>query len=237
MPQYIALVPAAGTGARMGAGTPKQYLELAGRPLLYYAVQQLASNTRIDRVLVVLSPGDHRFAAIDWGPVRDRIETLYCGGAERSASVYNGLLAARDGIEGDDWVLVHDAARPCLSAAALHRLIEEIGEDETGGLLALPVADTLKRANGADRIAGTVSRESLWHAQTPQMFRYGLLVEALRRTAKDGVTDEAGAIERIGLRPRLVRGEPRNLKITYPEDLELAQLLLREASGRPGSAR
>jgi 2-C-methyl-D-erythritol 4-phosphate cytidylyltransferase len=232
MPQYIALVPAAGTGARMGVGTPKQYLELGGRPLLYYAVQQLASNARIERVLVVLAPGDHRFATIDWGPLSERIETLYCGGAERSASVFNGLLAARDGIDGDDWVLVHDAARPCLSAAALDRLIDEIGEDETGGLLALPVADTLKRANGADRIAATVARESLWQAQTPQMFRYGLLVEALRRTAKQGVTDEAGAIERLGLRPKLVRGEPRNLKITYPEDLDLARLIVRAASGR-----
>src|SRR5690349_18258239 len=182
MPQYIALVPAAGSGARMDAGIPKQYLELAGRPLLYHAVQQLASDRRIERILVVLAPGDHQFAAIDWGDLVDRIETLYCGGAERFASVYNGLLAARDGIDGDDWVLVHDAARPCLSAAALNRLIEEVGEDETGGLLALPVADTLKRAGGEDRIEATVSRESLWRAQTPQMFRYGLLVEALRRT-------------------------------------------------------
>jgi 2-C-methyl-D-erythritol 4-phosphate cytidylyltransferase len=237
MPQYIALVPAAGTGARMGGGTPKQYLELAGRPLLYYAVQQLASNRRIERVLVVLAPGDHHYSTIDWGPLAGRIETLYCGGAERSASVFNGLLAARDGIDGDDWVLVHDAARPCLSAAALDRLIDDIGDDETGGLLALPVADTLKRGNGADRIAATVSRESLWQAQTPQMFRYGLLVEALRRTAEEGVTDEAGAIERIGLKPKLVRGEPRNLKITYPEDLELAQLIVRDASGRAGLAR
>ena len=230
MPQYIALVPAAGSGTRMGAETPKQYLEIGGRPLLYHAVRQLAANPIIERVLVVLAPGDRRFSAIRWEGIEDRIEPLYCGGAERCATVFNGLLAARDAVEGDDWVLVHDAARPCVTAAALQRLIDEVGEDEAGGLLALPVADTLKRANGEDRIATTVSRESLWQAQTPQMFRYGLLLEALRRTAKDPVTDEAGAIERIGLKPRLVMGEARNLKITYPEDLELARLIVRGTS-------
>jgi 2-C-methyl-D-erythritol 4-phosphate cytidylyltransferase len=232
MPQYIALVPAAGSGARMGAAMPKQYLEVGGKPLLYHAVRQLAANPSIQRVLVVLAPGDRRFCEIRWDGIGDRVEPLYCGGAERCATVFNGLLAARDALEGDDWVLVHDAARPCLSAAALQRLIEEVGDDEAGGLLALPVADTLKRANGEDRIATTVSRESLWQAQTPQMFRYGLLIEALRRMAKEHLTDEAGAIERIGLKPKLVMGEARNLKITYPQDLELARLIVDGAAAQ-----
>lgn len=210
----------------MGAATPKQYLEVAGRPLLYYTLRELAAHPKIERILVVLAPGDRRFSRVPCGDLGCPVETLYCGGAARAASVYNGLLAARDAMDGDDWVLVHDAARPCLSAAALHRLIDEVGDDETGGLLAMPVADTLKRANGEDRIAATVPREGLWQAQTPQMFRYGLLVEALRRTTASGVTDEAGAIERIGLKPKLVMGEARNLKITYPEDLELAKLVL-----------
>jgi 2-C-methyl-D-erythritol 4-phosphate cytidylyltransferase len=226
VPRYIALVPAAGTGARMAAEAPKQYLEVAGRPVLYYTLRELAAHPSIERILVVLAPGDRRFADVPCAELRCPVDTLYCGGAERCASVYNGLLAARDALQADDWVLVHDAARPCLSAAALQRLIVEVGDDETGGLLALPVADTLKRANGEDRIAATVPREGLWQAQTPQMFRYGLLIEALRRTTGTGVTDEAGAIERIGLRPKLVMGEARNLKITYPEDLELAKLVL-----------
>ena len=226
VPRYIALVPAAGTGARMGAGTPKQYLEVAGRPLLYYTLRKLAAHPSIERILVVLAPGDRHFAGVPCDDLGCYVDTLYCGGTERCASVYNGLLAARDGFDADDWVLVHDAARPCLSAAALHRLIREVGDDDTGGLLALPVADTLKRADGKDRVAGTVSREGLWQAQTPQLFRYGLLIEALRRTTGSGVTDEAGAIERIGLEPKLVMGEARNLKITYPEDLELAKLVL-----------
>jgi 2-C-methyl-D-erythritol 4-phosphate cytidylyltransferase len=144
--------------------------------------------------------------------------------------VYNGLLAARDAISGDDWVLVHDAARPCLSAAAIDRLIREVGEDEAGGLLAVPVADTLKRSDGDDRVTATERREGLWQAQTPQMFRYGFLVEALRRAGPAAITDEAGAIEKMGLKPKLVMGEPRNLKVTYPQDLELAAMILREPS-------
>jgi 2-C-methyl-D-erythritol 4-phosphate cytidylyltransferase len=155
------------------------------------------------------------------------VQPLYCGGETRSATVYNGLLAARDAMNGDDWILVHDAARPCVSTAAIDRLIAEIGDDEAGGLLAVPVADTLKRSDGDSRIVSTERREGLWQAQTPQMFRYGFLVEALRRCGPDAVTDEAGAIERIGLKPRLVKGELRNMKVTYPEDLALAALVLK----------
>jgi 2-C-methyl-D-erythritol 4-phosphate cytidylyltransferase len=225
--RYFALVPAAGTGSRLGSSTPKQYLTLAGRPVLYHTLRLLADEARIEQVFVVLAPGDAHFRAIELDRLGTRIQPLYCGGETRAASVYNGLLAARDTIAGDDWVLVHDAARPCLSGGALERLIQEVGEDEAGGLLAIPVADTLKRADGESRVVTTERREGLWQAQTPQMFRYGFLVEALRKSGSAAVTDEAGAIERLGLKPRLVMGEGRNIKITYPQDLELAALILK----------
>ena len=228
MSRYFALVPAAGSGSRLGSSTPKQYLSLAGRPVLYYSLRQLAGHPRIEQVFVVLAPADAEFRTASWDPFEARIQPLYCGGETRAASVYNGLLAAHDAIAGDDWVLVHDAARPCLSADALDRLIREVGDDEAGGLLALPVADTLKRADGDDRVATTERREGLWQAQTPQMFRYGSLIEALRRSGPATVTDESGAVERLGLKPRLVMGEARNLKITYGQDLELAELILRD---------
>ena len=210
----------------MGMATPKQYLEIGGRPLIEHTLRAIAADPRISRVFVILAPGDTQFRALSSAP--GNIETLYCGGETRSASVYNGLVAVRDAVSGDDWVLVHDAARPCLSAAALSRLIAQVGENDAGGLLAIPVADTLKRADAGNRVVSTESREGLWQAQTPQMFRYGVLVEALRRAGAAGVTDEAGAVERLGLKPKLVMGEARNLKVTYPEDLELAARLLGE---------
>ena len=228
MSRYFALVPAAGSGSRLGSSTPKQYLPLAGRPVLYHTLRQLAGHPRIEQVFVVLAPGDAEFRTASWGALEPRIHPLYCGGETRAASVYNGLLAVNDAVAGDDWVLVHDAARPCLSADALERLMREVGEDDDGGLLAIPVADTLKRGDGDSRVAATERREGLWQAQTPQMFRYASLIEALRRSGPAAVTDEAGAIERLGLKPRLVMGETRNLKITYSQDLELAELILRD---------
>ena len=225
MPRYFALVPAAGSGARMGASTPKQYLEVAGRPLLYYTLRTLGGEPRIARTYVVVAPGE---AASAERCVREfaTARLLDCGGETRAASVLNGLSAAADEIRPDDWVLVHDAARPCLSAAALGRLIDTIGEDEVGGLFAVPVADTLKRVGDDARVAGTASRDGLWQAQTPQMFRYRVLTEALRRAGTVAVTDEASAVERMGLEPKLVMGETRNFKVTYPEDLELAMRVL-----------
>lgn len=227
MPKYFALIPAAGGGARMGAELPKQYLELAGRPLLAHAIGRLCAEPRIAQVFVVLAPGDCHFARFDWRRFAPRLEPLYCGGETRAASVFNGLLAAHDAIAAADWVLVHDAARPCLDPAELGRLLEELGDDATGGLLAIPVADTLKRANRDGLVLRTESRDHLWQAQTPQMFRYRLLVEALRAAGPAVITDEASAIENLGLKPKLVMGGARNLKVTYPEDLALAELILK----------
>jgi 2-C-methyl-D-erythritol 4-phosphate cytidylyltransferase len=242
MAKAYALLPAAGSGSRMGVTMPKQYLEIAGQPLLYHAVSAMARHPRIEQTFVVLAPGDTRFPAGGWRELRAKVTPLYCGGATRAASVFNGLLAARDAIAEADWVLVHDAARPCLGREDLDRLFGELESDETGGLLAVPVADTLKRANRDARVAGTEPRDNLWLAQTPQMFRYRVLIEALRAADPASVTDEARAIEALGLKPRLVMGDTRNIKVTYPEDLVLAELILRsrqpprKAAGRQPSA-
>jgi 2-C-methyl-D-erythritol 4-phosphate cytidylyltransferase len=229
MSRIFALIPAAGAGSRMAAGLPKQYLSLAGRPLLYHAMSALCRHAAVERVFVVLAPGDAHFAATDWAPFTGKLEPLYCGAVTRAASVFNGLLAADDEISANDWVLVHDAVRPCLTLQVLERLIAAVRNETTGGLLALPVVDTLKRSDENAYVLQTEPREHLWQAQTPQMFRYGLLVEALRTIDPLLATDEASAIERLGLRPRLVIGDARNLKVTYPQDLALAEMVLRSA--------
>jgi 2-C-methyl-D-erythritol 4-phosphate cytidylyltransferase len=226
MPRFFALIPAAGSGSRMANELPKQYLELSGRPLLYHSVERLCGHPQIQQVFVVLAQGDPHFARFDWQPFASKLKLLHCGGDTRAASVFNGLLAARDTIAASDWVLVHDAARPCLGTAELDRLIRELGDDATGGLLAVPVTDTLKRANRENQVMQTESRENLWQAQTPQMFRYRLLIEALRATDHTLATDEASAVEKLGLKPKLVMGDTRNLKVTYPQDLALAELIL-----------
>lgn len=222
--RFLGLIPAAGSGSRLGGDVPKQYLEVWGRPLLWYAVRALAADARIETVFVVLAPGDERFFRCDWNVLGDRVAPLFCGGATRAASVYNGLVATSDVIDLDDWVLVHDAARPCLAANDLARLIDALQEDEVGGLLATPVSDTLKRGDTSQRVVATEPRADLWRAQTPQMFRYGTLLRALASAGE--VTDEAAAVESLGLRPRLVSGSAGNVKVTFAEDLALAGALL-----------
>jgi len=222
--RFFGLIPAAGAGERMGLDRPKQYLKLLGRPMLYHSVKALLAGGRIDTVFVVLAPGDGEFRQHAWGEFGERIAPLYCGGATRHDSVLNGLVAASSTAQPDDWMLVHDAARPCLGQRELQRMLDLLAEDDVGGILAVPVADTLKRADSAGRIQATEPREHLWQAQTPQMFRHGLLLQALSRTAK--LTDEAGAVEALGLTPKLVLGSSTNLKVTYPEDLQLAETIL-----------
>ena len=225
----FALIAAAGTGSRIARGTPKQYLPLAGKPMLWHSVRALCA-ARPENVFVVLAPGDEEFARHEWGAFDGRVEALYCGGETRRDSVYNGLVAASAAVDADDFMLVHDAARPCVPKADLERLIAECSADRIGGILALPVAETVKRVAkdeaGTQRIAGTEDRTQLWLAQTPQMFRVGLLMQALRQ-AKRNVTDEAAAIEQLGLRPRMIAGSRENLKVTYPEDLAIAEAILR----------
>lgn len=221
---FYALVPAAGFGARMGNELPKQYMTLAGRPMIYHALATLCANPEITTVFVVLAPDDVQWRSYDWSKFGDKLQPLFCGGQTRAESVLNGLLASE--LEPDDWVLVHDAARPCLSAQQLALLLEEVRHDEVGGLLAVPVADTLKRADARQRVEYTESRAGLWQAQTPQMFRTGLLVRALENAPV--VTDEASAVEALGLFPRLVSSDSSNFKVTYPQDLQMAELLLSE---------
>ena len=222
MTEFHALVPAAGFGARMGHEIPKQYLPLAGQPMIAHALNSLCSNLDISMVFVVLAPEDTLYHSYDWSRFGDKLQPLFCGGEKRSDTVLNGLIASE--LEPDDWILVHDAARPCLKQEQLARLIAETRDDAVGGILAVPVADTLKRADDEGRIVRTEDRAGLWQAQTPQMFRAGLLMQALQ--ALPQVTDEASAIEALGLHPKLVLGEPTNFKVTYPQDLLMAELLL-----------
>jgi len=225
MPNYFAIVPAAGSGARFGAATPKQYLPLLGKPMLYHTLAALCSAPSLMRVAVVLSPEDEIWPDYDWSVLGSKLETVFRGGATRALSVSAGLQALATAATEDDWVLVHDAARPCLSVGQIEGMIAELADDPVGGLLAVPVADTLKRGDAEQRVAGTVPRDGLWQAQTPQMFRYGLLTRALAEFP--GVTDEAGAVEATGRQPRLVRSNAANLKVTYAADLSLAETILR----------
>jgi len=222
-----AVVPAAGAGRRFGAGLPKQYLSLAGQTIQQHTLDRLSALSELDRIVVAIAADDERARILPYA-CPDRLRFV-AGGGERMDSVLAGLeWLTATGAADDDWVLVHDVARPLLRPADVRRLLAELADDPVGGLLANPVRDTMKRADDHDRISGTVSREQLWHALTPQMFRLGTLLRALRAARADGalVTDEAAAIERLGLAPRLVSGARDNLKITFPEDLPLAEALL-----------
>jgi 2-C-methyl-D-erythritol 4-phosphate cytidylyltransferase len=223
----FAVVPAAGAGERFGTAVPKQYADLAGAPVLSRTFDRLAS-LGCERTFVVLAPDDREYERRVGA--RNDVEILRCGDATRTATVRNALASLELRCNADDWVLVHDAVRPCVPRAALTRLMDELGDDPVGGLLAMPVADTLKRAQG-DRVTSTENREALWQAQTPQMFRYAILKAALDRDPGAAFTDEAQAVEAFAatgacMRPRLVLGSPANLKITYPEDLSLAAAIL-----------
>lgn len=228
-PRHFAIVPAAGTGTRMGASKPKQYLPLLGRPLIHHALSVLCAAPTIDKVFVVLSIGDAEWRSYDWSTLGPKLVPLYCGGPTRADSVLAGLRAIADQAIQSDWVLVHDAARPCLAPWHIDKLVRELAGDEVGGLLAVPVADTLKRADSHRHVLATVPRESLWQAQTPQMFRYVMLRRALE--SAHNVTDEASAIEAAGLRPRLIEGDATNLKVTFPLDLHLAEWILNNREG------
>lgn len=219
--RFIALVPAAGSGNRLGGDRPKQYRELAGRPMLWHTLTRLASHPLIETVAVVLATDDGVFDSMDWRGVGG-LRPVRCGGETRAHSVRNGLASLEDEVTADDWILVHDAARPCLSHEVIDRLVAALADDAVGGIAALPVADTLKRATSAGRIRETVPREGLWAAQTPQMFRYGLLASALAGPL-DGITDEASAMEQAGHAPRLIEGDPANLKVTFERDLASAE--------------
>ena len=229
MPKTFALVPAAGQGTRMGDSLPKQYLPVAGRPMMFHSLEALAAVGRIVHVIAFLSPLDRHWGAHDWSAFPEKIEALFAGGASRGESVANALALLAGRAAADDWILVHDAARPCIATRLVEQFLDEVGDDPVGGLLAMPLADTLKRAEDSMRVGETIPREGLWRAQTPQMFRYDVLRRGLARTP--GATDESQAVESLGQMPRIVQGENANLKVTFADDLPLAEMILARQGG------
>ena len=225
-PRRFALIPAAGGSARFGGAEPKQYALLAGVPVLRRAIAALNDSVVLEAVFVVLARGDKLYAE-RIGAIAG-VVPLYCGGRTRGESVANGLATIGEHAVAEDWVLVHDAARPCVDVATLNRLLHELEDEPVGGLLAVPLGDTLKRAEtGAGlRVGATEERTGLWCAQTPQMFRYAILHHALKQADPATITDEAQAVEALGVKPRLVLGSPANIKVTFPEDLALAEAIL-----------
>jgi 2-C-methyl-D-erythritol 4-phosphate cytidylyltransferase len=222
----FALIPAAGAGMRFGGAVPKQYASLGGVPLLRRSIDALNDAILLEAVFVVLAPEDKLYAELI-GQVRG-VQALYCGGATRADSVKNGLAVIGRHAVAEDWVLVHDAVRPCIDVPTLNRLLHELEDEPVGGLLAVPLADSLKRAEGGAglRAISTEPRDGLWCAQTPQMFRYAILQHAFRSADCSRLTDEAQAVEGLGVKPRLVQGSPANIKVTYPEDVALAEAIL-----------
>jgi 2-C-methyl-D-erythritol 4-phosphate cytidylyltransferase len=221
-PRFFALIPCAGSGTRAGTAGPKQYERIAGQPMIWHTLSAFAAVQRIARTMVVVAPTDGFF---ERNPSTSAL-VVPCGGATRAASVANGLRELRRaGAVDADWVLVHDAARCLVTPDLVNRLIDACAEDEVGGLLAHPLADTLKVEQDG-RVQSTIERDGKWLAQTPQMFRLGMLRQALEH-AGDRVTDEAGAIEGMGLKPLLVPAGAQNFKVTWPEDFEMAEAVLR----------
>lgn len=224
--KFWAVIPAAGIGSRMQAGIPKQYLQINGKCILEYTLECFCSHPGITGVVVAVATADdhwHNLAVASHAKV-----TTAAGGAERFNSVLNGLRHLQQQADAEDWVLVHDAVRPCLHHDDIDRLLTELGEHPVGGLLALPVRDTMKRVNDDGEVTETVDRSGLWHALTPQMFRLAMLEQAIAR-AVDGeqmITDEAQAMELCGYRPVVVQGRADNIKITHKGDLPLAELYL-----------
>lgn len=225
-PACWVVIPAAGAGRRMGSEIPKQYLPLAGRTIIEHTLACFTHHPAVRGIIIAIAADDEWWSAL---AIASTVPVVTVpGGAERADSVRNALDGLEEMANANDWVLVHDAARPCLSREDLDRLIAAVASDEVGGLLAAPVRDTMKRADAAGRVERTEDRTGLWHALTPQMFRLGLLGRALREALSAGaaVTDEASAVERLGLRPRLVEGSALNIKVTRPEDLPLAGFVL-----------
>ena len=227
MPRMFVLIPAAGGGARFGGRTPKQYAMLGSEPMLRRTIERLRQVLAPATVAVALSDDDVHFERVIG--VREGITALRCGGATRGETIANALVALRATCNDDDWVLVHDAARPCVPRDALERLVAHLKHDAIGGLLAIPVADTLKKSDGdadAPRVLATIGRAGIWQAQTPQMFRYAILARAFGAGGAGDWTDEAQAVESLGHKPMLVRGSPANVKVTFPDDLALAAAIL-----------
>lgn len=226
-PEYWAIVPAAGTGKRMGAEIPKQYLTLNGKTVIEHTLDRLLNVERLSGVIVVVSPYDQHWREL---PIsrHPKVGTVE-GGHERCDSVLNGLRALNGRVSKLDWVLVHDAARPCVMEENIQVLCDEVEEHLIGGILGVPVSDTLKQINSDYGIDSTVDRRVLWHAQTPQLFRFGVLKDALEQALSQSrdITDEASALEAQGYCPMMIEGRRDNMKVTRPEDLAMAEVILK----------
>lgn len=224
-PRYFAIIPAAGIGQRMGASIPKQYLPLAGKTVIEHTLYCLLNSDRISSVIIVLNQNDNFWPRLNFG--HTKLMTAI-GGKERCHSVLNGLHALAGQADPNDWVLVHDAVRPCLQPSDINQFVQNIADDPIGGLLGIPAQDTMKQVDNKQRVVKTLDRSQLWQAQTPQMFRYGKLHASLEAAIHSNTlpTDEASAIELTGVSPLLVEGQRSNIKITRKEDLEYAEFIL-----------
>jgi len=230
-PRFHALIPCAGTGSRAGTAQPKQYQSIAGQAMVMHTVQALTQVHQLNSGWLILSPqDDHVWPQQGWPA---HFKRLACGGASRAESVFNGLQAMlASGLSGQDWVLVHDAARCLITPRLIQALLAACANDSVGGLLALPLPDTLK-ASVDGRVSATLNRSDKWLAQTPQMFRLGSLAQALEKPSED-ITDEASAMEAKGFAPLLIEGASFNFKVTYPQDWALAEVVLNDRKQRPG---
>lgn len=227
---YWAVIPAAGVGRRMASTTPKQYLTLCGKPVLQHTLERFAGCRFIKGVLVALHESDEHWKGLECQH-SNKIHTVP-GGDERCHSVKHALDALLHVASEDDWVMVHDAVRPCVTEADIVQLINRVGEHPVGGVLGVPASDTVKQVDQNHQAIETVPRECLWLAYTPQMFRLGVLHHALTKSIEDGyeVTDESSALEHLGYKPMMVQGHKTNIKITTPEDLKYAEWILSDAT-------
>jgi 2-C-methyl-D-erythritol 4-phosphate cytidylyltransferase len=226
--RYWVVIPAAGVGKRMGVDRPKQYISINNKTILEHTIDCFINREDISGIVVAISSTDEYWLELDI--IKHEKIITAPGGEERYQSVFNGLQILKDKAQDEDWVLVHDAARPCLNQSAIDRLIIELRSHDVGGILAMPCRDTMKRANESNEIIETVERESLWHAQTPQMFRYKKLFSAIEKVVNENsiVTDEAMAMELEGYKPLLVQGHQENIKITHKDDLQFLEHYLKE---------
>ncbi len=235
--RYWGVIPAAGIGRRMGGKLPKQYLNLHGRPIILHTLKKLAATPLMEGIVVVIGKDDPYWPELTI-PV-DRSIRIVTGGEHRVHSVFKGVESIAPELGDDDWILVHDAARPCVRNADIIKLIDSVSDHPCGGILATPVRDTMKQAAENHEIQATLDRSAMWHALTPQMFRAPLLLAALKAglSHPEKITDEASALERLGYSPLLVEGHADNIKITRPEDLSLAEFYLKNESISQNPAR
>jgi 2-C-methyl-D-erythritol 4-phosphate cytidylyltransferase len=228
VPKCWAVVPAAGVGERVGSSIPKQYLQIEGKTILEHAINPFIRNSRIAGITVALNPQDTHFSTLGLKSSSGKIHSVI-GGVTRAHSVLNALDSIEAQLDKDDFILVHDAARPCLTMGDLDRLIDVCIRHEVGGVIGSRVTDTIKQVDN-NNIINTLDRENIWRAYTPQMFKFGVLQSAIQKAFKDNVaiTDEASALEYVGYKPRMVEGDSRNIKVTTAEDLSLAIIFLQK---------